>query len=41
MEKKVDVLYAEDDDKMARVVKKVLEDNEFHVRMAGMGYFSA
>ena len=34
MEKKVDVLYAEDDDKMAGVVKKLLEDNEFHVRIA-------
>ena len=34
MEKKVDVLYAEDDDKMASVVKKLLEDNEFHVRIA-------
>ena len=33
MEKKVDVLYAEDDDKMANVVKKLLEDNEFHVRI--------
>ncbi len=34
MEKKVDVLYAEDDDKMASVVKKLLEDNEFYVRIA-------
>ena len=37
MEKKIDVLYAEDDDKMASVVKKLLEDNEFHVRIARDG----
>ncbi len=34
MEKKIDVLYAEDDDKMAKMVKNLLEDPEFHVRIA-------
>ena len=34
MEKKIDVLYAEDDDKMAKMVKNLLEDHEFHVRIA-------
>lgn len=34
MERKIDVLYAEDDDKMAKMVKNLLEDHEFHVRIA-------
>ena len=34
MEKKIDVLYAEDDPLTAEMIKEMLEEHEFNVRIA-------